>query len=198
MIRLHTSCSTLSIYAFDKISDKSDLRYLVIGWNEFDKVNIDQEKANEIWQDIFNEYIELSDDNKIAMYYATLMEVSQLKARKYTVNKLLDRLVNITDKEMIDAYIFELNKWKFRINKDKPLKDEMVRMYAQLRATNNKINLKEDELKNYKQEGESLSLTEQVVKLENATGRALIDPKTTSVEKWIMIIKNAKVKNKAA
>jgi len=197
MIRFHTSCSTISIYSFDKISETNDYRHLVVGWDEFEEIEIDQEEANDIWHEIYNEYIVLSDDNKISMYYITLSELSYLKMRKYTVSKLLGRLMNIEDKKVIDDYISELKEWKFRINKNKPLKDEMIRMYTQLRATENKISLKEEELKNYKTEGEVVSLIEQVVKLENATGRNIIDPKITSVAKWLMIIKNVP-KKKAA
>jgi len=196
-MRYHKSCSTLSIYAFDKISDTSDMRFMVIGWDEFEDIEVDEKVAQELWKEIFNEYIVLSDDNKITMYYTALGELSYLKARKYTVSKLLDRLVHIEDKKMIDAYISELKKWKFIIKKDKPFKDEIIRMFIQLKATDNKINLKESELKGYRESGVKVSLTEQVVKLEDATGRNLIDPKHTSVEKWLMIIKNVP-KRKAA
>ena len=194
MIRYHTSCSTISIYSFDKISETDDFRHLVLGWDEFEEVEIDKEKAMESWKEIFNEYIVLSNDNKISMYYETLQELSNLKTRKHIVTIILDRILSINKQEVVDEYISILRTLKFVVNKNKNLKDEVIRLTQQLKAADNKIRLTEDKLKGFKSEEKPMPLLKQVVKLEQALGKNLIDPKQTSVEKWIFMYEEATTK----
>jgi len=194
MIRYHTSCATISIYSFDKISETNDLKHMVIGWDEYEEIDIDQEKADELWKEIFNEYIVLSNDNKISMYYETVQELSNLKTRKHIVSIILDRILE--NEKVLDDYIAILRTLGFYVNKANPLIDEVKKLRNQLRAADNKIRLTEDKLKTLKDSGESMPLMKQVIKLEQALGKNMIDPRTTSVERWLFMYEEAKESNK--
>ena len=197
-MRYHQTCSTISIYAFDKISETKDLRFMVVGWDEFKEIKIDEEIAQKYWEDIFNEYIVLSDDNKITMYYEALQELSNLKTRKHVVTIILDRILTIKDNAIIEKYIEILGTLKFKVNKTKPLKDEVERLTIQLKGADNKIRLTEDKLKNLQSDEKPIPLMKQVIRMEQALGKNLIDPKITTVEKWLFMYEEAKSKNQKA
>ena len=93
-----------------------------------------------------------------------------------------------------------LSEINYKINPEADLTSEIERMIVQIKQSQNKIRLKQNELETYKpEEGEEekMSLTAQVVKLEQALNRNEINPKTTMMEKWIAMIKEVKETNEA-
>ena len=100
-------------------------------------------------------------------------------------------------KEMLEKYAVELKKWQYNLDVKKPLKDELPRLIRQLKGSENKIRIKQEEKKDFedKNEGKEMSLIEQQIKLEQALSRNEIDTRKTSVSKWIAMIKEVKFIN---
>lgn len=190
----YRDCSELSIYRFSKVLGTGDYTYLLKP-NDGEKVVLTEGEIaffGEVWSSIYEEYCKLAEDNKSLMYFALQEEVVYLTTRYEFAAALLDQIIiRQKTKIAIDEYIDTLADWGYHIKKDKPLQEEMNRMYKQLRGSQNKIRLKKDELEKFmpEDEEEKLTLTEQIVKLELATGKNNIDPHKTSVEKFVVMIK---------
>jgi hypothetical protein len=171
---------------------------LVKGWDEETKISIDDKKAKEKWEKIYEEYCTLSGDNDALMYFAVFSEVLYLETRYQVAEMLIGQLEKrLDDKEAIELYAEELKQWKYRVNLNAPVGKEIERLYQQLKQSKNKIRLKNDQLDGFKPDDDSepMSITEQIVSLELALGKNEINPRTTTVEKFVMMIKKLKQQN---
>ena len=193
---VYKGCSDLPIYNFYKIIETKNFSYLYVHWNEYDDDIKEHEDDDKLWRDIYNDYCKLTNDNKTLLYYDLILEISWFKSRIQVVTKLLNQLMHgeKTD-ERVSMYVEEINKWKFRIDKSRQLVDEIQKVLKGLKISQNKIRLKEQEIENLRlsdEEKEDVSFIKQLVQLERSSGRNEIDPKKTSVEKWVAIILDTK------
>lgn len=200
----YKSCDRLSIYAFHKVLSTDDFRYLIIGVDEyaedFNDLVINEELADKNWAEIYNEYCKLSEDNRSLMYFSLCSELLYLETRFKMASMLLSSLIKRSGEaeEIVELYLKELDGWKYKIDRNKPIIQEIDRMFIKLKQSKNKIRLKTNELDSYKpsDDSEEMSLMEQVISLELALGKNIIDPKETSVERWVGMMKNLKKTNK--
>lgn len=191
--RLSTSCSNIMIYNFDKCSETKDFRWMVIGWDGFDEVEFDEIEAEKNWHDIYDEYAILSDDNKTILYYRTLIELNNLKAAFYVTGELIRLLPTLRSEESMNLFLDELAAYKFKTNRKDSFSSQIKQAEQMHRFFNNKVGLKQNELDLLKGDDvEKVPLMKQVVRLERALKRDLIDPKTTSVEKWQFLMDELK------
>lgn len=195
-VHLYRDCSDLPIYNFDQIIKNNEYSYLVVGYDGYNKVDFDMELAQSRWAEIYNQYCVLSDDNATSMFYALIIELNYLKTRKYFVTVIVEQLKSGGNRqEIIDKFINSLGLWGYHIDKEKPLEEEILKVEKKIRGSNNRIELKQSEIESMTNESEgSMSLTKQVVKLEQGLGRENIDPKKTSVEKWLELLNELKAK----
>lgn len=192
----YRDCSELSIYLFHRIVRTGELSLLLVDPKAERGPELTDDKLREVWRDIYDEYCKLAEDNKSLMYFMLCDELLYLETRYNVASTLLKQIeIRYDEPEAVDAFITELAQWDFRINRSKPLEEEMDRMYRSLRASTNKIRLKRDELKTYKSNEEPMTLNEQVLKVELALGKNSIDPKTTMVDTWIFMLKEIEKRN---
>ena len=188
------NCDEIMLHNFTKISNTNDYRYLVIDWDNRSEIEIDQDVCEDLWKDIYGEYCKLSDDNKIILYYETLVDISNLLATKFVLENITTILSGKIDPILEVAYHVELSKMGVPPKEKEKREDYIVRISQYARFMTNKINVKNNELKSLKgdpEEGDvGMTLNDQIVRVEEITGRNLIDPKTTTVAKWIAIIKS--------
>ena len=199
MTKYYRNCDELPMYNFSKILETNNYAYLVVGYDGYEDAVFEESKTSELWEGIYEEYCKLTEDNKSLMYFAIFQELVYLKTRYQVAVTLLTQLeIGLGDKALENDFIEELRKWKYKINKDRPLKDELGRMLKQLKASTNAITIKQSQLEELKAKGgEKLSLIEQTVKLELALGKNEIDIKRTVVAKYISLIKEVELLNKA-
>lgn len=193
------SCDDISLYNFHKVLETDNYAFMVIGYDGYDDIDFDEQTAKSHWGQIYNEYCKLSEDNKSILYFSVASELMYLETRYLLGAEFLKHLVkHLNEPVIVSMCIEELKKWKFVIDKDKDLDKEIQQGFKNLKGSKNKINLKKSELEQFKpDEGEGMSLTEQIVKMEQALGRNEIDPKTTVVSKWIAMNKELKLENEA-
>tara|TARA_R100000544_G_scaffold37228_1_gene28141 strand:- start:8808 stop:9434 length:627 start_codon:yes stop_codon:yes gene_type:complete len=193
-MHLYKDCSDLSIKKFDIIYKTNDFRYLIVGWDGYEEIEVPK-GANERWQDIRNEWIDLLDNNVIAYYYQLVLESVYLQTRYNVVKQLLNMIWmrDEFDEEAEKIYVGALAEWKYKWNPKQNKTKEMERLLKQLKRSENKIELKLDELEKLKKENDITddvsSLEKQAVALEQITGKNNIDTETTSVMKWVEITK---------
>ena len=193
-MHLYKDCSDLSIKKFDIIYKTNDFRYLIVGWDGYEEIEVPK-GANERWQDIRNEWIDLLDNNVIGYYYQLVLESVYLQTRYNVVKQLLNMIWmrDEFDEEAEKIYVGALAEWKYKWNPKQNKTKEMERLLKQLKRSENKIELKLDELEKLKKENDITddvsSLEKQAVALEQITGKNNIDTETTSVMKWVEITK---------
>lgn len=197
--RYYRNCDELSVYNFHKVLETNNYSYLIVGFDDYNLIEINEKEADELWSSIYEEYCKLTKNNKSLLYFAVFQELIYLKTRYQVARILLMQLSNGKNSEdFVLECIERLKEWKYKINKEKPLKDELSRMINQLKASENKIQMKQSELEDLNvDESEKLSLIEQNVKLELALGKNEINTKTTSVSKYIALFNEVKILNEA-
>lgn len=195
-MRYSRNCSEISVFSFYGVLEKDDFRFLVIGWDGYDQIEINETEAKEHWANIYEEYCKLSSDTKSLMYFAVACELLYLETRFEVATRLVKQLIVRKDvPEAVTLYIEALRTCDYKINPEVDLDEEIERIVIQIKQSQNKIRLKRDELDTFKPEdtdSEPMTLTEQMVKLEQALGRNEINPKTTSIEKFVAMIKEVK------
>ena len=198
MTKYYRNCDELPMYNFSKILETNNYAYLVVGYDGYEDAVFEESKANEFWESIYEEYCKLTQDNKSLMYFAIFQELVYLKTRYQVAVTLLTQLELGLSDDLKNDFIEELRKWKYKINKDRPLKDELGRMLKQLNASTNAIKIKQSQLDDLKaKNSEKLSLIEQTVKLELALGKNEIDIKKTVVAKFVALFKEVQLLNQA-
>ena len=200
MKRYYRNCNELPIYNFFKIVETKNISYLYVDYDEYNDIS-QKDDLSKIWKAIYEEYAELTDDRSTLIYYELIGDIMYYQTRYKAVSMLLSIMVNSPmTEEILDLYIAKLKEWRYKIDKTKPLGKELEKMLIQLKQSENKIRILEAELEVLKKknnDGKSLTLTEQQVKLEQALGRNEIDIRKVSVVKWQMMIKKVKKINKA-
>ena len=174
-----------------------DLRYLVVGFNGYKDVEVPTE-APQRWKDIFDEWVKVSDNNEVIYYYQLISEVAHLETRYIVAKVLLLQIYNRDmDEQTLDMYIEMLKRWRYNYNKNNNKIDELTRLFNQHKASKNKIGLKKSELEGMKRDDddEVSTLEAQAVTLEQITGKNNIDVSTTSVLKWLEIVKLGEIIN---
>lgn len=176
--------------------ETTDYSYLVKGWDEETSIKFteDQRKqAVDIWAGIYNEYCKLTSNNKALLFYSTSKRLLYLETRKAIGAKLLTQLLmRDMDKETFLSYIETLRMWEFPYKGEEKTLEQLEEIGRMLRAADNEIGLKKDELKKMRETGEPIPLEKQVVQVEQALGRNLVDPRKTSVVKWVFLLGEVK------
>jgi len=197
-IRYYKGCKDIPVFNFFQCLETNSYLYLIKDWDEESEIKVDESDLRKRFDAIYEEYCKMSEDNSSLMYFALFCELTYLETRFSFAQKLLTLLAKRPkDNEAIVAYAEELRGWDYKMNLEKPFSDEMNRLVVQLKQSQNKIRLKQNELELMKPEENDTpsSFMDQLVSLEVALEKNEINPRTTTLEKWISLIKNLKAKN---
>lgn len=192
-MHLYKDCSDIPLYNFDIIYRTNDLKFLVVGWNGYDEIKVPK-GANERWTQIKNEWVKLLGNTTTAYYYQLVLETVYLQTRREAVNIILQRIFVREDMQgaTLDTYAEMLAIWDYKWRKGATKENNILRLQKQLKQSENKINLKLDELEVMKKEhgddGETVSLERQVLVIERSTN-IKIDPKKDSIKTWVEVCK---------
>ena len=192
-MKIYKSCKTLSIFRFYEILETKDYKYLI---DDYENTDITEELQNDldnIWSELFKEYIVLKDDKQIRTSFKKLAYISKLETKLSICSSLLSGLVEQTTKEGQLKYIKELSAWGYPINQNKDIQDEVNRVIRNFKTLKSTITIKRNEYnKEYKKEltQEKIDIDEQVVNVEQALNNQ-IDSNKTTVSKWIYYVKKA-------
>lgn len=199
---INRNCEELSIYAFDKARSTSDLRWLIEGYTGREKIEL-PEGLGKVFDDIMNEYCELTGDNKSLQYYELVVEVNELQFDYDVSAALLGTLLTEMTKETRKEVVRELGHRRFLLDDGKPFHEEFKRLERQLRQRKTKLNRKKSELEEFRnEEGDVISIQRQKINLMRTTDLKEINLRKTSVKEWVEICNIAdeiiRAKRKAA
>jgi len=193
MSKMYRNCSEIFVYNFYKVLETQNLSWLVLDYDGYNEVKFDEKEAEKVWIDIYEDYFRLIQDNKTLIIIETTQELMYLRARKEYAELMIFQLDKINENERLEC-IKELREWNYKVNDKIPLDELIDSLNRQVLASENKINIKEQELKDLtKENGEKISLIQQTIKLELALGKNEIDTKRTTMEKFIGMIDEVKL-----
>ena len=196
----YNSIETLPLYNFDKYRTTTDLNWFIVGYDgRQTKASIDT--LQPIEKIILDEYFSAIDDRSFTIRMRKLGEIDNLKNKYNIIKLLIGRLsMNIDENNMHSRLVFikELAKHGFKIpeinTKDGDAK-ELTRLNNGCEGIKTKIILLQKEL--HKDENKtSVSLTKQLLIAEMGLQIKSINPKKTSVLRWIEITKLLEEKSK--
>lgn len=185
---LYLGIGDMPIYNFDKVLQTNNLSYLVVGWNERKEFKFMPIETLKRWNEIYNLYCEKTANNDTLNLYSLTSEIGYLEMRYTAIYALVANLCE-EYKEEIGR---RLNKWGIPFNIKGKIVEQLETLERYLRIAKQNIDLKTRKLNALKEdEGESMSILQQKIKLERVTGLK-IDLKQTSVEEWIELHNEAK------
>lgn len=187
--RYYLDCS-IPIWNLHQIGNTKDYRFLAKTdeVEDVDHMPIDSPK---IWERIFNEYCELSDNPESQEHLRQVAELDELEKKYVFASLIIGELLSVTDADVQGMYFKELSAWGFAFNQGRP-DSEVKRAKVWLKSIKTRINLLSADVGNYRsRQTKPERLEKQQVKLERITGRNEIDVKRCSAAKWVEIIKDA-------
>lgn len=181
-IRYSRNCDEITIYSFDQISSEGDLRNMVPLWDGYSDLSINEELAEEYWQDIFDEYCRLTDDNKMILYYDLIQDINKLKAKRIMMTNVIIIAQTVDNFKILSQYLKFIERVGYKIDITKGVDNELKRILKKVKFIDNIIRIKQSELNLLGSNEESSPLIQQVVTIENHLKRE-IDIRKMSVKK---------------
>lgn len=200
------------VYNFFKIVETDDLRYLVKNYDdENNKLELTQEQKNEfaeIFNNIYYEYCDITNNFKLKGILQKEILIQQWSIIHTIISNCLmlyEEYGNILDdesKKEILGIINSLDDPKYIIKLDKPFKPQVDRLVNKMKGLKNKIIIYKskiaDSLKSEKAQTK-IDLDRDALYLEKnlELGRE-INPKTTTLTRWVRMIQMSKEKHRKA
>ena len=111
----------------------------------------DETKLSQAWDSINDEFNRLRSEKSTVTQYDKIQYRELLKLRIHFGTALINRLIERIDdklifKETFEMLIGELSSWGFRMNKDKPIHEEIEKVVAEIQALQTSFEILTEEL----------------------------------------------------
>lgn len=188
-IKYHKSCTTLPIYNFYKIMDDMDLRFLIIGYSEFDSEDVEITADAEIVLNlIIEEYAGLTENNEVNVNLGLQILVIEQEFERDTLVEILDIFKEFEDSDVLGL----LSEFGFNINVEDDLDKQLSMVIKRIKGLNNKIRINKSKYATrFKKANEEIkrNLDKEALMLEmNLKLGREINTRTTSVSKWVSML----------
>lgn len=201
MRKINRSCNTLAIAKFFRIIDTDDLRNLVVGFDfenpEFELTNKEQIELQVIFDDIFYDYCDITENFKLKGIKRKEILLAKWTFKHKIVTNLMNLYVEFKQESTLKL-LDDLEDQRFKINFDKPIDPQIDAIVRKLKGLKNKIvifKMKIAESVKSKKTETKMDLDQDALYLErNLELKREIDPETTSISKWVKMIRTNKLK----
>lgn len=149
---LYEDCSDTTLEVYLNIIKNNDLKYLVKSGSipSNDILTSQMEKINEEFMSLRGEKSTLSDYDKIQYKEQLVLKVHCVSA---IIDMLTQRMeIGLMSGEHIEKYVERFKQFGFRINRDKPLVEELNKIVNELNALQTTIEILHNEIYPEKQE----------------------------------------------
>jgi len=143
---LYQDCSDTTLEVYINIMKDKDLKHLVKSGKmpSQEILSAQMEKINE-------EFMALRGENSTITNFDKIQYREQLILKVQFCFQLVDRIAQRTTqglltKETMEGFVGELKRWGFRINRDKPLIDELEKITSDLKALQTTIDILGEEI----------------------------------------------------
>jgi hypothetical protein len=194
MLKFHKTCKTLPIYNFNELVKASDVRYLLVDWNEYEEDDLNLSdvelfEGHEILNNIFYEYSELTSNFKVLSEYRTKINILKEEFIYDTTCKVLEFYLQSKDVEILN--VLPRLKWDFDITQN--IDEQLNKISLKMRSLKTKIDLLKIK---YAQKYESKTKDDKATHTDRLEKDALmlelnlklnysIDTRKISVSRWI-------------
>lgn len=190
---LYEDCSDTTLDVYLNITKHNDLKYLVksgsIPSNEI--LTAKMEKINEEFMVLRGEKSTLSDYDKIQYKEQLVLKVHCVST---IINVLIQRMeVGLMSGEHIEKYVARFKQFGFRLNRDKPLVDELNKITNELNALQTTIEILHNEIYPENKENETeeekklLSFHSMLLMYQRILKIDKIDIKTTTLVEFVAL-----------
>jgi len=202
-MKIYKSCATLPIRRFFRIFETNDLRNLIIGFNEendeFELTPEEQEKFKDIFETIYYEYSEISENHKLRASLKKQLLINEWTFLYTMVSSILELYKEHGELSTL-SLINNIDDQKYRIDTTKPINPQVDKLVKEMKYLKNKIRIFKLKLlesnTNVKKDVKS-DLDRDALYLErNLELKRSIDPDITTVSSWVKMILMSKQKAK--
>jgi len=191
-MKIYKSCKTLSIFRFYEILDTKDYKYLIEDYENTEITEELQLQLDDIWSELFKEYIDLKKDRTLVQSFKKRQLIAKMETRLVFGINLLKALIIQTDDKWIQDYIDALSLYNFKIDINKDLETECIRIKNNLKTLKSNISIKKNQYENdygSKNNEEPIDIDKQIYSVEKALDMSYhIMKHNTSVKEWITLI----------
>jgi len=180
-------CHEISIWAFFELLQTNDLSLLLKPKSREIKES-DKEELSKAYFNLFDEYVELSEDRHIIDMLQERGKLNQLKLEVTAIGLMLEHIIQGYEIETYVKILKANHRIKFDLNGD--FKEEVEKVIQWVKVKQMDIDFIEKEL-NKQTDKKKQTIETQSVVLSNIYGFR-IDTKNTTVTEWLAYVKQAK------
>lgn len=189
----YKNCKTIPMYNFYEILATNNYKWVLMNYNDNSDVDISEKENNRlklIFQDIFNEYLELKKDEKVLKTLKQRAIIANLENRFFWGVTLSKLYLKNKSKETLES----LKSWKFKVNESDDLNSIFDSLNKQLKALRTKINLEKSTFNKLTKDNnvkKDFNIEKQAINV--AKGLDLkypINTKETTMLQWIAYCEN--------
>lgn len=180
-------CHEISIWTFFELLQTNDLSLLLKPKSRPIKES-DKEELNKAYFNLFDEYVELSEDRHIIDMLQERGKLNQLKLEVTAIGLMLEHIIQGYEVETYVKILKANHRIKFDLSGD--FKDEVEKVIQYVKVKQMDIDFIEKEL-NKQTDKKKTTIEVQAVTLSKVYGFK-IDTKNTTVTEWLAYVKQAK------
>ena len=190
---LYQDCNDTTLEVYINIMKDKDLKHLVKSGKmpSQEVLTAQMEKINE-------EFMELRGENSTITNFDKIQYREQLILKVNFCFQLVDRISQRTTqglltKETIEGFVEELKRWGYRINRDKPLIEELEKITSDLKALQTTIDILSEEIypeveeETTEEEKRVLAFHSMLLSFQRILNIDKINIKTTSLLEFVAI-----------
>ena len=180
-VTFYDTCEKMPLYNFFKYTETNDLKW-------FTKEFIDHKDLPIVVESFYNDYIAYSKNQSIQNRFSTIFEIMRLENKYKSVYSICQAIYNYDTRlgnELLNELVGLLEKWHYKINKDKELFTQLEAILNRIKGIKTRIEVLTDKLKlDDKQEVQSIQI--QLLNIERALDlKYRLNPKELSVKDFI-------------
>lgn len=195
---IYDNCKTLMLDNYVNYLESGDLLYFTNCYSLSNPKKPNAKELDKAMTDFYGDLLAISQNEKVLRRFEVIHKIMKYE-QKYNSVKMLVNAIRTFDnnlsREKLLELVAQLEKWHYRIDKNKDLISQLDRIEARVEGIKTEIELLAVELKEV-DTGEKTILLDEIYNTEMFLElKFSIDLKTTSVYKWISHYKKA-VENK--
>lgn len=199
-LKLYDNCNKLSVKRWIEILQTNNYHLLI------KKGTVkDPQILLDVWEKINEEFSQLRNENDTIKQYDKIQYREIINLKLFFGTALINRIIERMDDQLIfkdtfEGLIAELSSWGFRMNKDKPIIDEIEKVKSELESFQTSYEILTEELFPEKKEEEEIDAKEknvvksiyQAILLYKSILKIEIDINKTSLYELAIIEQQAK------
>lgn len=195
---IYDNCKSLMLENYVNYLESGDLLHFTNYYSLGNPKKPNAKELDKAMTDFYGDLLAISQNEKVLRRFEVIHKIMKYEQKYNSVKMLVNAIRNfdpLLSREKLLELVAQLEKWHYRIDKNKDLISQLDRIEARVEGIKTEIELLAVELKQV-DTGEKTSLLDEIYNTEMFLELKFpIDLKTTSVYKWISHYKKA-VENK--